>query len=144
MVGRAVIEGSESNVAMGAWLPEPSYPCGNFSDSSYMKSAKSKGSIGHGFELSIRTGNQNQVSLCPFTPGDVSVLAELTLVHLRYRLTDVPPSHTPHLTVSSERIALDGTSRCYGCSSCRRLRGGVPWALQEKWQSSRAVGRPRE
>ncbi|KAL1231566.1 hypothetical protein TSPI_01381 [Trichinella spiralis] len=66
-----------------------------------MKSTQSKGSIGHAFAVSIRTGNQNQVSLCPFTLGEVSVLAELTLGHLRYRLTDVPPqSNSPSDTVS--------------------------------------------
>ncbi|KRZ48411.1 Uncharacterized protein T02_11458 [Trichinella nativa] len=101
MIGRADIEGSKSNVAMDAWLPQASYPCGNFSDTSCMKSTQSKGSIGHAFAVSIRTGNQNQVSLCPFTLSEVSVLAELTLGHLRYRLTDVPPqSNSPSDTVS--------------------------------------------
>jgi hypothetical protein len=28
MIGRADIEGSKSNVAMNAWLPQASYPCG--------------------------------------------------------------------------------------------------------------------
>ena len=37
MVGRADIEGSKSNVAMNAWLPQASYPCGNFSDTSFFK-----------------------------------------------------------------------------------------------------------
>ncbi|PHT26286.1 hypothetical protein CQW23_34100 [Capsicum baccatum] len=32
--GRADIEGSKSNVAMNAWLPQASYPSGNFSDTS--------------------------------------------------------------------------------------------------------------
>ncbi|KRY74653.1 Regulator of rDNA transcription protein 15 [Trichinella pseudospiralis] len=101
MIGRADIEGSKSNVAMDAWLPQASYPCGNFSDTSCVKSTQSKGSIGHAFAVFIRTGNQNQVSLCPFTLGEVSVLAELTLGHLRYRLTDVPPqSNSPSDTVS--------------------------------------------
>ena len=36
MIGRADIEGSKSNVAMNAWLPQASYPCGNFSDSDFM------------------------------------------------------------------------------------------------------------
>ncbi|PHT25226.1 hypothetical protein CQW23_35136 [Capsicum baccatum] len=34
MIGRADIEGSKSNVAMNAWMPPASYPCGNFSDTS--------------------------------------------------------------------------------------------------------------
>jgi hypothetical protein len=37
MIGRADIEGSKSNVAMNAWLPQASYPCGNFSDTSFFK-----------------------------------------------------------------------------------------------------------
>ncbi|EGG02240.1 hypothetical protein MELLADRAFT_91573 [Melampsora larici-populina 98AG31] len=38
MIGRADIEGSKSNVAMNAWLPQASYPCG---------------SIGHTFMISV-------------------------------------------------------------------------------------------
>ncbi|CAL9140511.1 unnamed protein product, partial [Musa hybrid cultivar] len=44
MIGRADIEGSKSNVAMNAWLPQASYPCGNFSDTSSFKFRRSKGS----------------------------------------------------------------------------------------------------
>ncbi|VDI78244.1 Hypothetical predicted protein, partial [Mytilus galloprovincialis] len=48
------------------------------------------------FTVCIRTENQNQVSFCPFTLREVSVLTELTLGHLRYLLTDVPPqSNSP-------------------------------------------------
>jgi hypothetical protein len=36
-IGRADIEESKSNVAMNAWLPQASYPCGNFSDTSCVK-----------------------------------------------------------------------------------------------------------
>jgi hypothetical protein len=104
MIGRADIEGSKSNVAMNAWLPQASYPCGNFSDTSSFKFRKSKGSIGHAFTVCIRTENQNQMSFYPFVPLEISVLVELILGHLRYLLTDVPPSQTPHLTMSSARI----------------------------------------
>ncbi|KAK8660403.1 hypothetical protein V6N13_051329 [Hibiscus sabdariffa] len=51
MIGRADIEGSKSNVAMNAWLPRASYPCGNFSDTSSFKFRRSKGSIGHAFTM---------------------------------------------------------------------------------------------
>ena len=91
MIGRADIEESKSNVAMNAWLPQASYPCGNFSDTSSLKLLKTKGSIGHAFTVCIRTENQNQVSFSPFGLQEISVLFELTLGHLRYRLTDVPP-----------------------------------------------------
>ncbi|PHT27807.1 hypothetical protein CQW23_32599 [Capsicum baccatum] len=49
MIGRADIEGSKSNVAMNAWLPQASYPCGNFSDTSSFEFRRSKGSLGHAF-----------------------------------------------------------------------------------------------
>ena len=91
MIGRADIEGSKSNVAMNAWLPQASYPCGNFSDTSSLKVLKTKGSIGHAFAVCIHTENQNQMSFCPFTLREVAVLTELTLGHLRYFLADVPP-----------------------------------------------------
>ena len=91
MIGRADIEESKSNVAMNAWLPQASYPCGNFSDTSSLKLLKAKGSIGHAFAVCIRTENQNQASFSPFGPHEISVLIELTLGHLRYHLTDVPP-----------------------------------------------------
>ncbi|KAK7288668.1 hypothetical protein RIF29_02137 [Crotalaria pallida] len=91
MIGRADIEGSKSNVAMNAWLPQASYPCGNFSDTSSFKFRRTKGSIGHAFTVRIRTENQNQTSFYPFVPHEISVLVEHILGHLRYLLTDVPP-----------------------------------------------------
>ncbi|CAN6972943.1 unnamed protein product [Brassica rapa subsp. trilocularis] len=51
MIGRADIEGSKSNIAMNAWLPQASYPCGNFSDTSSFKFRRSKGSIGNAFTM---------------------------------------------------------------------------------------------
>ena len=91
MIGRADIEGSKSNVASDAWLPQASYPCGNFSDTSSVKFLQAKGSISHAFTVCIRTENQNQVSFCLFTLREISVPAELTLGHLRYLVIDVPP-----------------------------------------------------
>ena len=91
MIGRADIEGSKSNVAMNAWLPQASYPCGNFSDTSSLKFQNAKGSIGHAFAVCIRTENQNQRIFYPFVLNEISVLMEMRLGHLCYRLTDVPP-----------------------------------------------------
>ena len=76
---------------MNAWLPQASYPCGNFSDTSSLKLVKTKGSIGHAFTVCIHTENQNQRSFYPFVPHEISVLIELLLGHLCYLLTDVPP-----------------------------------------------------
>ena len=70
---------------------QASYPCGNFSDTSSLKFQNAKGSIGHAFAVCIRTENQNQDSFYPFVPHEISVLVELSLGHLCYRLTDVPP-----------------------------------------------------
>ncbi|PHT96782.1 Regulator of rDNA transcription protein 15 [Capsicum chinense] len=89
--GRADIERSKSNVAMNACLPQDSYPCGNFFDTSSFEFRRSKGSLGHAFTVRIRTGNQNQKSFYPSVPHEISVLVELILGHLRYLLTDVPP-----------------------------------------------------
>jgi len=91
MIGRADIEGSKSNVAMNAWLPQASYPCGNFSDTSREKSIPHKGSLGLAFAVRILTENLNQAGFYPFVLREVSVLAEPTLGHLRYRVIDVPP-----------------------------------------------------
>ena len=91
MIGSADIEGSKSNVAMNAWLPQASYPCGNFSDTSTCIYHRARGSIGHVFTVRNRTEIQNQASLSPCGLHEISVLIELTLGHLRYRLTDVPP-----------------------------------------------------
>ena len=91
MIGRADIEGSKSDVAMNAWPPQASYPCGNFSDTSCFKSRKVKGSIGHAFAFLTRTGNQNQASFYPFALREISVLTELTFGHLRCLVEDVPP-----------------------------------------------------
>jgi hypothetical protein len=91
MIGRADIEGSKSDVAMNAWPPQASYPCGNFSDTSSLKFLKTKGSIGHAFTVCIHTENQNQMSFYPFVLHEISVLIELILGHLRYLLADVPP-----------------------------------------------------
>ena len=76
---------------MNAWLPQASYPCGNFSDTSSLKFLKTKGSIGHAFTVCIHTENQNQRSFYPSVLHEISVLIELLLGHLCYRLTDVPP-----------------------------------------------------
>jgi len=91
MIGRADIEGSKSDVAMSAWPPQASYPCGNFSDTSNLKFQEFKGSIGHGFPVCILTENQNQMDFYPFVLHEISVLIESILGHLRYLLTDVPP-----------------------------------------------------
>ncbi|PIC13182.1 hypothetical protein B9Z55_027843 [Caenorhabditis nigoni] len=108
MIGRADIEGSKSNVAMDAWLPQASYPCGNFSDTSYLKQSGLKGSIGHAFAVCTRTESQDQASFCPFALREVSVLSELALGHLRYDLIDVPPQSNSPLDTG-----LRGESRCH-------------------------------
>ncbi|KAI8956432.1 hypothetical protein F5Y11DRAFT_361724 [Daldinia sp. FL1419] len=91
MIGRADIEGSKSDVAMNAWPPQASYPCGNFSGTSSLKFRGTKGSIGHTFMVCIHTENQNQGDFYPFVLLEISVLHEPPLGHLRYGLTDVPP-----------------------------------------------------
>ncbi len=94
---------------MNAWLQQASYPCGNFSDTSSFTFGKAKGSLGHAFTVCIHTENQNQVSFYPYVPHEISVLIELTLGHLRYHLTDVPPQpNSPPDGVSRARRATEG------------------------------------
>ena len=109
MIGRADIEGSKSNVAMNAWLPQASYPCGNFSDTSSCTFLRHRGSVGHAFTVRIRTENQNQASFSPSGLHEISVLIELALGHLRYHLTDVPPQpNSPPDYVSRTDWAIRG------------------------------------
>ncbi|PHT27032.1 Regulator of rDNA transcription protein 15 [Capsicum baccatum] len=116
MIGRADIEGSKSNVAMNAWLPQASYPCGNFSDTSSFEFRRSKGSLGHAFTVRIRTGNQNQKSFYPSVQHEISVLVEIILEHLHYLLTDVlpqpnsPPDNVFRPDRPTDRIPLVRTS----------------------------------
>ena len=107
MIGRADIEESKSNVAMNAWLPQASYPCGNFSDTSSVKFRQAKGSIGHAFTVCASTESQNQMSFYPFVPQEISVLFELILGHLRYLLTDVPPqpNSLPDYVICKSQLA---------------------------------------
>ena len=76
---------------MNAWLPQASYPCGNFSDTSSVNIRLTKGSLDHSFEARIHTENTGQTSICSYAPREISVLTELILGHLCYCLTDVPP-----------------------------------------------------
>ncbi|KAL7478692.1 hypothetical protein ACHAW6_008710 [Cyclotella cf. meneghiniana] len=76
MIGRADIKESKSNNTMNSWLPQASYPCG---------------SIGNGFPVCIRKEIKNVKQHYPFVLHEISVLIELTLGHLCYCLTDVPP-----------------------------------------------------
>lgn len=57
----------------------------------------------------IHTENQNQGSFYPFIPLEISVLHELPLGHLRYRLTDVPPqpNSPPDNVINPDSIACD-------------------------------------
>ena len=109
MIGRADIEGSKSNVAMNAWLPQASYPCGNFSGTSSRKFCGTKGSIGHSFKVRIHTEDRNQEGMCPFALHEISVLIEPSLGHLRYCLTDVPPqpNSPPDNVINSDRPIKD-------------------------------------
>ena len=92
---------------MNAWLPQASYPCGNFSDTSSFIYRKTKGSLGHAFTACIHTENTSQISICPYALREISVLTELILGHLCYCLTDVPPQpNSPPDSVFAEYRAV--------------------------------------
>jgi hypothetical protein len=65
---------------------------------------QTKGSVGHAFTVGIHTENPNQMSFYPSVLQEISVLFELILGHLCYRLTDVPPQpNSPPDNVMVER-----------------------------------------
>ena len=91
MIGRADIEGSKSNVALNAWLPQISYPCGKFSDTSQPMSRIPKGSIGHAFTMARDYSACHKTNFSPFSLREVSEHTEIVIGHLWCILTDVPP-----------------------------------------------------
>ena len=97
---------------MNAWLPQASYPCGNFSDTSSVNIRLTKGSLGHAFTAYIHTENISQISICPYAPREISVLTELILGHLCYHLTDVPPqpNSPPDTVIRAARPTREGSS----------------------------------
>jgi hypothetical protein len=141
MIGRADIEGSKSDVAMNAWPPQASYPCGNFSDTSCWKLSKPKGSIGRAFAVPMRTEHRDQASICPFALREVSVLAELALGHLRYCLTDVPPqSNSPPGSVLGSDRERTGRRRARG----RNRRSGTEHPRHRQTRAGRGTPLARE
>ena len=97
------------------WLPQASYPCGNFSDTSSLKLLKTKGSIGHAFTVCIHTENQNQVSFYPFVPREISVLTELTLGH--YSIVKHRKCITKHM-INPRISAVWSTTKQIASFSC--------------------------
>ena len=61
-----------------------------FSVTNFWRLSKAKISIYRAFSVSLPTEHRDQVSLCSFTPHEVSVLAELVLGHQCCSLTDIP------------------------------------------------------
>ena len=90
-----------------------------------------KGSIDRAFAARIRTENRDQASICSFALREVSVLAELALGHLRYRLADVPPqSNSPPdtvLGVDRVRVPEDTLGRSLTAPSYSGRPVGLPW-----------------
>ena len=125
MIGRADIEGSKSNVAMNAWLPQASYPCGNFSDTSCSKLSSSKGSIGPAFAVRIHTENQNQAGFCPFALREVSVLAEPS----RYPCGNFSDTSCSKLSSSKGSIGPAFAVRIH--TENQNQAGFCPFALRE-------------
>ncbi|PHT25032.1 hypothetical protein CQW23_35318 [Capsicum baccatum] len=70
MIGRANIEGSKSNVAMNAWIPQASYPCGNFSDTSSFEFRSRTPLVRTSSEVAVRrAGKAPEVTVPSPSPG---------------------------------------------------------------------------
>ncbi|KAK7286016.1 hypothetical protein RJT34_20834 [Clitoria ternatea] len=96
MIGRADIEGSKSNVAMNAWLPQASYPCGNFSDTSSFKFRRTKGSIGHAFTMC----RPSQTPHLTMSSARIDQPNRIPLVRTSFELTVRRPGKRPRKTRS--------------------------------------------
>ena len=83
MIGRADIEESKSHVALVAWRPQASYPCGNFSVTSRCITCICKGSIDHAFTSEFTTDELSQISFYSFALRIISEYTELTIGLLR-------------------------------------------------------------
>ncbi|PHT25002.1 hypothetical protein CQW23_35345 [Capsicum baccatum] len=70
MIGRADIEGSKSNVAMNAWLPQASYPCGNFSDTSSFEFRSRTSLVCTSSELAVRRAGKAPKGTVPSPSPD--------------------------------------------------------------------------
>ncbi|PHT25695.1 hypothetical protein CQW23_34681 [Capsicum baccatum] len=70
MIGRADIEGSKSNVAMNAWLPQASYPCGNFSDTSSFEFRSRTPLVRTNSELAVRRAGKAPEGTVPSPSPD--------------------------------------------------------------------------
>ena len=92
MIGRADIEGSKSNVAMNAWLPQASYPCGTVTSPAHYAALKLLGLVltfsssdliseGPDYILSpIRTDCHLVVELHPFYRTWLQVIQSLAFL----------------------------------------------------------------
>nr|TKS01562.1 hypothetical protein D5086_0000172010 [Populus alba] len=106
---------------MNAWLPQASYPCGNFSDTSSFKFRRSKGSIGHAFTVRIhvppqpnsppdnvfrpdrppkRLGSKKRGSAPPPIHGISKITLKVVVFHLR---------RSSHLSYTSQVISQSRT-----------------------------------
>uniref|UniRef100_A0A170XQV2 Uncharacterized protein n=1 Tax=Triatoma infestans TaxID=30076 RepID=A0A170XQV2_TRIIF len=117
--------------------------------------------MGRAFAVPMPTEHQDQASICPFALREVSVLAELTLGHLRYFLTDVPPqSNSPPGSVLESDHAREYVAEQYNrIHQCTRnktyqLRRGIstshtrqgvrptvdnPWRLAREYRHAEVV-----
>ncbi|XVF86062.1 hypothetical protein PTKIN_Ptkin18bG0000700 [Pterospermum kingtungense] len=132
MIGRADIEGSKSNVAMNAWLPQASYPCGNFSDTSSFKFRRSKGSIGHAFTAGLGSKNRG----C--APPPIHGISKITLKVVVFQFRREAPTYPTPLK-SFHKVGLESSST--GSSFPADSAKPVPLAVvsldsrQGQWES---------
>ena len=101
---------------MNAWLPQISYPCGKFSDTSQSNLRFLKGSIGLAFAIVTNYRGHDKTIFSPFSLRQISDLTETIIGHLWWILTDVPPQPNSlpmnvlaslwlHKSITNERVS---------------------------------------
>jgi len=139
MIGRADIDGAKINVAVDAWLPRASYPCGNFSDTSSYAIHRTLRIVKPAFLPHHRYPGDGEGGFCLYARHGVSVPTEPPFGQLRYVLTDVPPQpnspsnrvlrwrvHRPHLgSIPPAQSPWAGGRAGKGSRACGGVLGGA-------------------
>ncbi|PHT27379.1 hypothetical protein CQW23_33020 [Capsicum baccatum] len=131
MIGRADIEGSKSNVAMNAWLPQASYPCGNFSDTSSFEFRSRIPLVRTSSELAVRRAGKAPEGTVP-SPSPTS--SELAVQRAESISSSPPTAYVFGTGTSVPSPQSQSFSRSYGSIFLSSLayivpstRGCSPW-----------------
>ncbi|KAL8122726.1 hypothetical protein AgCh_010923 [Apium graveolens] len=142
MIGRADIEGSKSNVAMKAWLPQASYPCGNFSDTSSFKFRSRIPLVRTSSESTVRRPGKAPEGAVPVRPPAGTRQPALAAGCSPWR-PDAVMSTTGRGRHSVLRIFKGRQGRTGHRATCGALPAAGPYLRLSRFQGGQAVKQKR-